>query len=78
MGLGFSRAVDGEQFGDGLVLAVAAAGGQEDKLMAEATGAVDVVGIAGIDPEIQAVAFFDATFAAPEGLLFTSDRGGEE
>ena len=52
--------------------------GKNDELVAEAAGAVDVVGIARVDPEVQAIAVFEPIFAAPRGLRFSGYGGGEQ
>src|SRR6476659_8432372 len=46
--------------------------------MAEAARAVDVMGIAGIDPKIEPVALLDSAFAAPRRLFLSDDRGGKQ
>src|SRR5262245_24669862 len=55
----FFGAVDGEQYGDGLVELTAGADGQKGEAVAETAGAVDVLGVAGVDPDLHAVAVVD-------------------
>lgn len=69
----FAGAVDQELLGDRTVEAVTAAGGQEDEIVAEPAGAVDVVRIASVEPDVQAVAFFDAILAAPREMALAGD-----
>ena len=46
--------------------------------MAEAAGAVDIERGARVDPDLQAVAVFEPTVAAPNRLLLSSDADVEQ
>ena len=69
----FTRSIDPELLGDWLVQPTSAARGKEDEIVAESSGAMDVVRIAGVDPDVQPVAILDSIVATPRKLPLAGD-----
>ena len=73
----FAGPIDQQLIGHRLGRVSSAAGRQEDEAMAEAAGAVNVVRVARVDPELQAVAVFELALAAPARMPLAFDAHAE-
>ena len=73
----FPGPVDPELLGERLIEPTAAAGWKQDEIVAEFARAVDVVRVAGVDPDVQTVAIFEAIIAAPRRLSLAGHDGAD-